>query len=142
MRSRVRMFAASAATSLLLTVGTAAVGPSASAASLTCTEATRKYSASGEYMFIPVYYPTLNVNCLMRRGNTGGGVHYLQEVLRDQYGYNIAVDGDFGPATESALKSLQSRLHITADGVYGPQTRDSICWPLYWEPDACWWYDE
>ena len=118
----------------------ATAGP-AGAAVPTCNEATRKYSVSNQYMFIPVYYSTLSPQCNMRRGNKNNGVKYLQRVMRDQYDYAIAVDGDFGPATENALKALQRRLGISADGVYGPQTRDAICWPLWEYPDSCWWYN-
>ena len=99
----------------------ATAGP-AGAAVPTCNEATRKYSVSNQYMFIPVYYSTLSPQCNMRRGNKNNAVKYLQRVMRDQYDYTIAVDGDFGPATENALKALQRRLSISADGVYGPQT--------------------
>lgn len=140
MRNRTRLLTAAAATMLMTTLGGISTTP-AYAATPTCNEVVRKYSASGERMFIPVHYSTLSPTCLMKRGNNNNAVKYLQEVMRG-YGYKIAVDGDFGPATESALISLQRRLGISADGVYGPQTRDAICWPLYYEPHACWWYDE
>jgi lysozyme len=39
-------------------------------------------------------------------------------------GYIIPVDGDFGPATELAVQSVQSGAHIGVDGIVGPQT-----WP-------------
>ncbi|MFB6781374.1 peptidoglycan-binding protein [Streptomyces sp. NPDC056352] len=140
MRNRTRLLTATAVAMLMTTLGGISTTP-AYAATPTCNEVVRKYSAGLERMFIPVYYSTLSTTCLMKRGNNNNAVKYLQEVLRG-YGYNIAVDGDFGPATESALISLQRRLRITADGIYGPQTRDAICWPLYYEPNACWWYDE
>ncbi|WP_262848429.1 peptidoglycan-binding domain-containing protein [Mumia quercus] len=142
-RARLLVVAAAAMLmTMLVGIGVTATATPAHAATPTCTEAVRKYSASGERMFIPVQYSTLSPTCVMKRGNRNNAVKYLQEVMRDTYDYNIAVDGDFGPATQSALISLQRRLGITADGVYGPQTRDAICWPLYYEPYACWWYDE
>ncbi|WP_190195832.1 peptidoglycan-binding domain-containing protein [Streptomyces djakartensis] len=137
-----RLFTAAALTMLVTTLGVAPLSTPAYAATPTCTDVVRKYSASGERMFIPVYYSTLNDTCLMRRGNyDNNAVKYLQEVLRDIYHYDIAVDGDFGPATENALIRLQRQLRITADGIYGPQTRDAICWPVYYG-SGCWWYDE
>jgi peptidoglycan hydrolase-like protein with peptidoglycan-binding domain len=126
---------------LITTLGGVSLSP-AHAATPTCTEAVRKFASSGDRMFIPVQYSTLSDHCVMRRGNKNNAVRYLQEVLRDVYDYNIAVDGDFGPATERALISQQRAFGIKADGIYGPQTRDSICWLIYdgGGTMGCWWY--
>jgi peptidoglycan hydrolase-like protein with peptidoglycan-binding domain len=45
-----------------------------------------------------------------------GALRRLQEVL------HIQADGEFGPQTEAAVKSLQARDGLTADGVVGPET--------------------
>ena len=50
----------------------------------------------------------------------GGGVAAMQRAL------GIASDGVFGPQTESALKSWQSRHGLVADGVAGPATRQAL----------------
>ncbi len=38
----------------------------------------------------------------------------------------LAVDGSFGPRSEAALKAVQSAVGTTADGIYGPKTRDRM----------------
>lgn len=57
----------------------------------------------------------------IRRGSTGPDVQYLQGRL-SALGYWIAVDGVFGPGTESTVRSFQSSNGLTADGVVGPNT--------------------
>lgn len=52
-------------------------------------------------------------------------VHRVQAILRDVAGINIGnsgVDGDFGPATDAAVRIYQSQRKITVDGVVGPHT--------------------
>jgi len=58
---------------------------------------------------------------LLRRGSQGAAVRDLQNKLR-QLGYNIAVDGIFGPQTEAAVKDFQKKYGLTVDGIVGPQT--------------------
>jgi murein DD-endopeptidase MepM/ murein hydrolase activator NlpD len=41
----------------------------------------------------------------------------------------IPADGQFGPATERALKAYQSRHGLTADGILGPTTRAALGLP-------------
>jgi peptidoglycan hydrolase-like protein with peptidoglycan-binding domain len=61
---------------------------------------------------------------IVRRGDQGHPVITLQELLR-AHGLHIAADGVFGPATEAAVKAVQTSRGVPADGVAGPQT-----WPL------------
>ena len=61
-------------------------------------------------------------NGILRQGSNGGRVRTLQQSLNRVLGANLDVDGDFGPATEEALKAFQARLHIDVDGEYGPQS--------------------
>jgi peptidoglycan hydrolase-like protein with peptidoglycan-binding domain len=61
---------------------------------------------------------------LVQRSAEGHPVRTLQHLLR-AHGQNIAVDGIFGPHTESAVRAVQSSHGLTADGIVGPQT-----WPV------------
>ncbi len=53
------------------------------------------------------------------RSYATGGVQYQ---LSEVYGYNISVDGIYGPSTESAVESFQSSRNLTVDGITGPNT--------------------
>ena len=54
------------------------------------------------------------------RHTRGGGVRSLQRKL------GLPADGVFGPQTEDAVKRFQSSHGLTPDGVVGPQTRQAI----------------
>jgi predicted chitinase len=56
---------------------------------------------------------------------SGQDVSALQELL-NRNGANLTVDGEFGPATESAVIAYQSTNGLTTDGVVGPQTWASL----------------
>jgi len=58
---------------------------------------------------------------VLRRGSKGEAVANLQERLREA-GYPIAIDGDFGPATEVATSHFQADKDLTVDGIVGPET--------------------
>lgn len=63
---------------------------------------------------------------LLRRGCDGQAVRNLQMYLTD-YGISTqGIDGDFGPNTESAVKSFQRSHNIAADGVVGDQTKEKL----------------
>ena len=57
----------------------------------------------------------------VRRGDSGPVVQAAQGQLAAR-GYAVTVDGAFGPATESAVKSFQASRNLTADGIVGPNT--------------------
>ncbi|MQA27695.1 MAG: N-acetylmuramoyl-L-alanine amidase [Micromonosporaceae bacterium] len=57
----------------------------------------------------------------VRRGDSGEAVKAAQSQLT-AHGISTAVDGAFGPATETNVKSFQSSRGLTADGIVGPQT--------------------
>ena len=55
-----------------------------------------------------------------RTGHRGGGVRSLQRRL------GLPADGVFGPQTEAAVKRFQASHGLTSDGVVGPQTRRAL----------------
>ncbi len=58
---------------------------------------------------------------LTRPSLQGNDVQKLQQALIRQ-GENITADGEFGPGTEAALKRVQEKMGLKADGVAGPET--------------------
>jgi zinc D-Ala-D-Ala carboxypeptidase len=59
----------------------------------------------------------------VKQGNTGSAVSAVQHNLRFAYGYaKVAVDGQFGPATNAVVRSFQAKFKIGADGIVGPIT--------------------
>ena len=64
----------------------------------------------------------------IRRGNKGADVIECQTMLT-RLGYDIGpcgIDGDFGRATEAAVRSFQSDNKLIVDGVVGPMTWDAL----------------
>jgi peptidoglycan hydrolase-like protein with peptidoglycan-binding domain len=72
--------------------------------------------------------------CSMQQGHQGVDVSALQRSLRTCHSQFISIDGDFGPHTKEALVAVQQVLRITADGIYGAQTRRSIEFPSANDP--------
>jgi hypothetical protein len=86
---------------------------SKASSSKTTTTATRTYSAP---KVSAVYLSTKLVN--QKRAD----VRALQTKLVQVSHFDIKVDGQYGPQTESAVKALQARNSLTPDGVAGPAT--------------------
>jgi Putative peptidoglycan binding domain len=62
----------------------------------------------------------------LQRGRIIGiAVRELQAYV-NAWGGNLVVDGDFGPATETAVKNFQRSRGIAADGIVGPATRGRL----------------
>lgn len=55
-------------------------------------------------------------------GRSGLDVAFVQCVLRDLGDYRSPMDGYFGATTDAAVRALQDRHALDADGVVGPQT--------------------
>lgn len=53
---------------------------------------------------------------VIKRGMSGSAVEYVQALA------GALVDGQFGPATEEAVKKFQTKNGLPSDGVVGPQT--------------------
>lgn len=62
----------------------------------------------------------------MRSGMRGNDVRQVQQRLRDR-GWNIGVDGVFGPGTDAIVRAFQRDKGLAADGVVGPKT-----WTALW----------
>lgn len=59
---------------------------------------------------------------VLRRGMTGERVGSLQRALAAAGFYSLAIDEDFGAATENALKLFQRARGLTVDGMAGRET--------------------
>jgi putative chitinase len=55
-------------------------------------------------------------SAVLRRGSTGDAVKQMQQKL------GITADGNFGPRTEAAVRAWQAANGLTADGIVGPKT--------------------
>ena len=64
-------------------------------------------------------------NRLLQRGARGAAVEALQELLQGR-GYQVQVDGDFGPSTERAVRALQAAQSLSVDGVVGGGTARAL----------------
>ena len=58
-------------------------------------------------------------------GSTGSSVSALQEKLNAN-GYDLEVDGEFGPATQKAVKDYQKKKGLQVDGIAGAETWGSL----------------
>lgn len=61
----------------------------------------------------------------IKYGMKGDEVSNLQTSLKNA-GYNIDVDGSFGPQTLAAVKQYQQANGLTVDGMVGPQTQAAL----------------
>lgn len=68
--------------------------------------------------------PASAASGMLRLGSKGARVRELQQLLV-RAGFTVGVDGDFGPATKSAVMAFQKKVGFTGkdvDGVAGPKT--------------------
>ena len=64
-----------------------------------------------------------------RRGDRGATVTRIQEWLCLR-GQPVVVDGDFGPATQAAVREFQRVSRLKVDGVVGRKTHEALVAPL------------
>lgn len=71
--------------------------------------------------------PAVAPNPVLKRGDRGAAVVQLQDALKIIHIDTGLSDGSFGPATEKAVKELQTRKHgLNIDGIYNDQTRELL----------------
>jgi peptidoglycan hydrolase-like protein with peptidoglycan-binding domain len=61
----------------------------------------------------------------VQQGSQGNAVEAVQALLKAS-GEGVSVDGDFGQATDGAVRDYQTQHNLTVDGVVGPQTWQSL----------------
>jgi len=62
----------------------------------------------------------------LKPGDTGAQVRALQRALKS-LGYPVGtIDGQYGPATKTAVAAFQHAEGLTADGVFGPNTLNAL----------------
>jgi hypothetical protein len=59
---------------------------------------------------------------VLRTGATGKHVEALQALLRVKAGQGVALDGNFGPGTDRAVRNVQAFFSLTVDGIVGAGT--------------------
>lgn len=123
------ILSASALLAGLLGGAIATASSASAAATYECN--TSKALAKGSYnILLPHqnYAPADPYWCYLTYGSRNSGVSALQFTLNKCYGAGLAVDGQYGAATRSAVISVQQRVGVAADGDYGPVTRNAMKW--------------
>lgn len=62
-------------------------------------------------------------------GSSGQEVKDLQTALNKAGNYNLDIDGNFGPATQNAVKDYQQKNSLSVDGIAGEQTLGKLYAP-------------
>lgn len=126
---------------VLLTVAVGPVVAQPASALVSCT-GTSVFVHGGVRFTIPTNDGS--TNCMLAKGNHSAAVKSLQNDLNLCYSTSTSLpgsiksfsprldpDSDFGDLTKAALKAAQSNYSgILHDGVYGPQTRKTIVFPV------------
>ncbi|GGV97542.1 hypothetical protein GCM10015535_69080 [Streptomyces gelaticus] len=66
----------------------------------------------------------------MAKGMVGSKVKQIQCLLNSNYDYTLTVDGNFGSATDAAVRAVQSCSGLKPDGQVGPQTWKYLDTPM------------
>ncbi len=66
---------------------------------------------------------------VVRQGDSGNRVKAVQYALLEGHGYDLLLDGEFGPATRTAVVDFQTGAEIDADGEVGPITFQALLTP-------------
>ncbi len=71
----------------------------------------------------------LKLATVLKRGSRGKSVRVVQEWL-SLHGLHVAIDGDFGPATEHAVRDFQRKKRLPRGGVVNASTFAQLVWPM------------
>ncbi len=63
---------------------------------------------------------------VLKLGDRGEAVKFLQQKLLTLELFSGTVDGIFGPKTEAAVKVFQKNMGLSADGIVGKETEDNF----------------
>lgn len=74
---------------------------------------------NGDVPVVPVGNPYKRTDNIMKSGSRGESVKWLQYVLNEK-GYDLKIDGIFGPKTEQAVRDFQTKVFV--DGIVGELT--------------------
>jgi Putative peptidoglycan binding domain len=74
----------------------------------------------------PQAQPLPAPNATLKPGDTGAQVKVLQRALASLGFLTGKIDGQYGPATEAAVKRFQRSSRLTADGIVGPTTQAAL----------------
>lgn len=77
------------------------------------------------HQFLTKITHATNDEFVLQYGDVGNQVKLYQDKLR-RLGYQIDVDGSFGPATLAVVKLFQADYHLVVDGYLGPITQKKI----------------
>ncbi len=76
---------------------------------------------SADSGYLPIR-PAASTSTFLRRGDTGEGVRYVQDLLRSAGYFNAASTGFYATLTESGVKAFQLDQGLGVDGIVGTQT--------------------
>lgn len=78
-------------------------------------------------MSVDTRAPDFVKNYDVQLGSKGANVFMVQELLHDVWGETtLAVDSDFGPKTDAAVRRFQAANSLVIDGIVGPQTSKAL----------------
>jgi peptidoglycan hydrolase-like protein with peptidoglycan-binding domain len=132
---------ASAATRANAATRASAAGPATASAAVFC-DSTSLVPGISPLNGVPdtVRVPSVGLdtgddNCNLEYGDDNTGVSRLQIALNDCNYFafdasSVAVDGDYGPDTRTAVEQTQEYWGVTADGEFGPNTAKAMLWPV------------
>jgi hypothetical protein len=71
----------------------------------------------------------LTLDKALQRGDKNGQIKLIQEWL-SLHGEHVGIDGDFGPATQSAVKDFQNKTGLAATGIIDANTFERLVAPM------------